>query len=124
MIFPIRDTAMANNPVSGGIFYIDILLRLLTLFAPFYFIYLSLHILFAFMIKGWRGTHDGTLGTSKWGNSFFYSFYFYLYSLFMVVRFPFYNSTCAIERLGKDKAHHLMREGHLEREIFSLARSW
>ncbi|CUQ64648.1 Uncharacterised protein [Segatella copri] len=35
------------------------------------------------------------------------------YPLFMVVRFTFYNSTCAIERLGKDKAHHLMREGHL-----------
>ena len=31
----------------------------------------------------------------------------------MVVRLTFYNSTCAIERLGKDKAHHLMREGHL-----------
>ena len=31
----------------------------------------------------------------------------------MVIWFPFYNSTCTIERLGKDEAHHLMGEGHL-----------
>ena len=44
----------------------------------------------------------------------FYPFSFLsFYPLFVVVRLTFYNSTCAIERLGKDKAHHLMREGHL-----------
>ena len=31
----------------------------------------------------------------------------------MVIRFAFYNSTCAIECLGKDEAYHLVREGHL-----------
>ena len=33
--------------------------------------------------------------------------------LLVVVRFAFYNSTCAIERFCKDEAYHLMREGHL-----------
>ena len=33
--------------------------------------------------------------------------------LFVVIRLTFYNSTCAIERLCKDEAYHLMREGHL-----------
>ena len=31
----------------------------------------------------------------------------------MVVGFTFYNSACAIERLGEDEAHHLVGEGHL-----------
>ena len=33
--------------------------------------------------------------------------------LLVMIRLTFYNSTCAIECLGKDKAYHLMREGHL-----------
>ena len=72
------------------------------------------------MIKGWRGTSDGIAGNGgARGKGSFYLFTFlpfYLFTLlplFMVVRLTFYNSTCAIERLGKDKAHHLMREGHL-----------
>ena len=33
--------------------------------------------------------------------------------LLVMIRLTFYNSTCAIECLGKDEAYHLMREGHL-----------
>ena len=33
--------------------------------------------------------------------------------LFVMIRLTFYNSTCTIERLCKDEAYHLMREGHL-----------
>ena len=79
------------------------------------------------MIKGWKETAIESLGTGAQGGKALFTFLlfypFTLLPLFMVVRFPFYNSTCAIERLGKDKAHHLMREVILEREIFSLARS-
>lgn len=61
------------------------------------------------------GTSDGIAGDGgARGKGSFYPFTLLpFYPLFMVVRFTFYNSTCAIERLGKDKAHHLMREGHL-----------
>lgn len=38
---------------------------------------------------------------------------FTLLPLFVVIRFAFYNSTCAVERFCKDEAYHLMREGHL-----------
>ena len=72
------------------------------------------------MIKGWRGTSDGIAGNGgARGKGSFYLFTFLpfypftLLPLFMVVRLTFYNSTCAIERRGKDKAHHLVREGHL-----------
>ena len=64
-----------------------------------------------------------SLGTgAERGKGGFFPFYlftflpFYLFTLLpllVVVRLSFYDSTCAIERLGKDKAHHLMREGHL-----------
>ena len=58
-----------------------------------------------------------SLGTGAQGGKALFTFlpfyFFTLLPLFVVVRFTFYNSTCAIERLGKDKAHHLMREGHL-----------
>ena len=33
--------------------------------------------------------------------------------LFVVIRLSFYNGASAIEGLGEDESHHLVREGHL-----------
>ena len=74
--------------------------------------------LFSFMVKAfWGDQRWNRWGRGRKGERLFLLFYPFsflsFYPLFVVVRLTFYNSTCAIERLGKDKAHHLMREGHL-----------
>ena len=35
------------------------------------------------------------------------------FPLFVVIRLPFYNGACAIERFGEDEPHHLVGECHL-----------